>query len=268
MIALTHAWNLSREPVSPDMPVDNLFPLPRLKPFAERFDYAISLGASERSSPGRSARASPPRFAMPQAACIRRNTDCCPSSRPPAAWWNSCARYASPSALHRFPSSSAKLYQLVRELLLGVAEKKQVPVLIIDEAHLLRTEVFAQMHLISQHLFDSRSLLPILAARPTDPRRQASLPPLPSLRFPRHGKDGSSGSSARGHEGLPASSPAFTGATKELLSEEAMLAIHQGSGGLLRRAGMLARGAFLAAAQESCPVVSAEHVRLASSEIF
>jgi type II secretory pathway predicted ATPase ExeA len=37
-------------------------------------------------------------------------------------------------------------------------------VLIIDEAHLLRTEVFAQMHLISQHLFDSQSLLPIVLA--------------------------------------------------------------------------------------------------------
>lgn len=41
------------------------------------------------------------------------------------------------------------------ELLLGAAEKKQVPALSIDEAHLLRTEVFAQMHFISQHRFDS-----------------------------------------------------------------------------------------------------------------
>jgi len=46
MIALTHAWNLSREPFGSDIPVDKLFPLPRLKPFIERFDYAISLGAS------------------------------------------------------------------------------------------------------------------------------------------------------------------------------------------------------------------------------
>jgi len=56
--------------------------------------------------------------------------------------------------------------------------------------------------------------------------------------------------------------------TKELLSDEAVLAIHQGSGRLLRRAGSLARGALLAAAQEKCPIVSAEHVRLASTEII
>ena len=33
MIALTHAWNLSREPFGSDIPVNKLFPLPRLEPF-------------------------------------------------------------------------------------------------------------------------------------------------------------------------------------------------------------------------------------------
>ena len=55
---------------------------------------------------------------------------------------------------------------------------------------------------------------------------------------------------------------------EELLSDEAATAMHQGSGGLLRRANQLARGAKLAVAKEFAPVVSAEHVRLASTEIF
>ncbi|MBI5739147.1 MAG: AAA family ATPase, partial [Nitrospirae bacterium] len=38
--------------------------------------------------------------------------------------------------------------------------------------------------------------------------------------------------------------------------------------GLLRRANNLARGALMAAASEKCPVVSAEHVRIASTEII
>ena len=51
-------------------------------------------------------------------------------------------------------------------------------------------------------------------------------------------------------------------------SDEAILAIHQGSGGLLRRANLLAKGSLIAASREKCMVVSAEHVRMASTEIF
>ena len=50
--------------------------------------------------------------------------------------------------------------------------------------------------------------------------------------------------------------------------EQAFTAIHQGSGGLFRKANNLARGALLAAAGEKSQSVTAEHVRLASSELF
>lgn len=58
------------------------------------------------------------------------------------------------------------------------------------------------------------------------------------------------------------------GIKEQLFAEEAVLAIHQGSGGLLRRANLLAKGALIAAAHEHCKVVSAEHVRVASTEII
>ncbi|MGH9438084.1 MAG: hypothetical protein ACRD22_09350 [Terriglobia bacterium] len=60
----------------------------------------------------------------------------------------------------------------------------------------------------------------------------------------------------------------LAGANGELFAEEAVTAIHQGSGGLLRRANMLARGALLAAAREKCTRATAEHVRIASTEIL
>jgi type II secretory pathway predicted ATPase ExeA len=61
----------------------------------------------------------------------------------------------------------------------------------------------------------------------------------------------------------------WAGADNEaLFADEAITAIHQGSGGLLRRAKNLARGAMLAAAAEQAPVVTAEHIRLASTEIL
>jgi type II secretory pathway predicted ATPase ExeA len=61
---------------------------------------------------------------------------------------------------------------------------------------------------------------------------------------------------------------AIVGGRPELLSEDAVTAIHQSSGGPLRRANALAKGALLAAASESSPRATAEHVRLASTEIF
>jgi type II secretory pathway predicted ATPase ExeA len=55
---------------------------------------------------------------------------------------------------------------------------------------------------------------------------------------------------------------------EQLFPDEAILAIHQGSGGLLRRANLLAKGALIGAAREKCQVVSPEHVRIAASEIM
>jgi general secretion pathway protein A len=60
----------------------------------------------------------------------------------------------------------------------------------------------------------------------------------------------------------------IAGIKNQLFADEAILAIHQGSGGLLRRANNLARGALIAATREKCRVVSAEHVRVASTEII
>jgi type II secretory pathway predicted ATPase ExeA len=60
----------------------------------------------------------------------------------------------------------------------------------------------------------------------------------------------------------------IAGIKEQLFVDEAILAIHQGSGGLLRRANNLARGALLAAAIEKSRTVAAEHVRIASTEII
>ena len=53
-----------------------------------------------------------------------------------------------------------------------------------------------------------------------------------------------------------------------LFDDTAVTAIHQGSGGIYRKANHLARGALIAAALGQQKTVNAEHVRLAASEIF
>ena len=50
--------------------------------------------------------------------------------------------------------------------------------------------------------------------------------------------------------------------------DQAITAIHQGSGGLFRKANHLARGALIAATVEKSQTVTADHVRKADSELL
>ncbi|MBE9485921.1 MAG: hypothetical protein KAT62_07200 [Desulfuromonadales bacterium] len=60
----------------------------------------------------------------------------------------------------------------------------------------------------------------------------------------------------------------IAGTDRMLFDETAVTAIHQGSGGLFRKANHLARGGIIAAARSESTSVTAEHVRLANTEIF
>jgi type II secretory pathway predicted ATPase ExeA len=60
----------------------------------------------------------------------------------------------------------------------------------------------------------------------------------------------------------------ISGVKTALFTDPAMVAIHQGSGGIYRKANNLARGALIAAAGEKSSQVTPDHVRIASSEIF
>ncbi len=53
-----------------------------------------------------------------------------------------------------------------------------------------------------------------------------------------------------------------------LFEEQAVTAIHQGSGGVLRKANHLARGALIAAAGQKAMTINADHVRVAATELF
>jgi general secretion pathway protein A len=165
-------------------------------------------------------------------------------------------------------TSKAVLTRIIRTSLLELADKKQKPVLIIDEASLLRLEVFMELHTITQFEGDSRPILPIILAG------QNNL--IDNLQY-RQARALASRVVARGHlEALTQDEmttylthhQSIAGMKQNLFSEQAVTAIHQGSGGLLRRANNLARGSLIAAAAEKCSLVSAEHVRIASTELI
>ena len=60
----------------------------------------------------------------------------------------------------------------------------------------------------------------------------------------------------------------IAGVKLSLFDDGAVTAIHQGSGRLLRKANHLARGSIIAADKSKSTMVSAEHVRLAATELL
>lgn len=60
----------------------------------------------------------------------------------------------------------------------------------------------------------------------------------------------------------------LAGSSIKLFSQEAVFAIHQNSGGLLRKANSLAKAALLAASMDEVQTFAPEHIRIASTEIM
>jgi type II secretory pathway predicted ATPase ExeA len=149
-----------------------------------------------------------------------------------------------------------------------VMEKKMTVVVIVDEASLLRLEVFEELHTVCQFEKDSKPYLPMILAGQNhlvDKLSYRSCEPLASRIVAR------SHLQAIDLEGMKTYLEhhlKIAGVDRNLFDPTALTAIHQGSGGLLRRANHLARGALIAAAADNKSMVVAEHVQLASTEIF
>ena len=149
-----------------------------------------------------------------------------------------------------------------------VCEKKIKVVLIIDEASLLRLEVFAEIHTLCQFELDSKPYLPIIQAGQSHLIDKLMYPgsrPLASRIIARSHLEGAH---RKQMEIYLAHHLKLAGIKRDLFEEAAVTAIYQGSAGLFRKANHLARGALIAAARSQCATVAAEHVRLASSELF
>ena len=148
-----------------------------------------------------------------------------------------------------------------------LANKKIQPLLIIDEASLLRLDVFAELHTLCQFDVDSKPHLPVILAGQNnliDLLQYRSSLPLASRIV---AKSHLEGIDLEQMQLYLAHHLRITGVKVQLFSDPAITAIQQGSGGLLRKANHLARGALIAAANEKCQQVSAEHVRLAAAEL-
>lgn len=156
----------------------------------------------------------------------------------------------------------------IRDVLLEIASRKVIPLLIIDEAHLLKRSVFTQLHTLAQFEFDSKPVMPMILCgqdQLLDHLMVNSVRPLASRVL---GRSHLEAIKKEVMEEYLNHHIELAGGTRKIFSEEAVFAIHQGAGGLLRKANSLAKTAMVACSMEGATSVSAEHVRVASTEVF
>ena len=258
MTNLQNFFGFRREPFGPDLKVEELFQIPGLKSLVERFDYAVRLASvtviigdvgSGKSTSLRYAvsRLHPSEYRILSLVAT--------SGGLLELYRQICMAFG----LENRSFSAAYLTKTLRDLFSDIVAKKQTPVLIVDEAHLLRLEVFKQLHTLAQVDFDSKALLPVILSGQSlliDKLLYHTSRPFASRVL------------GRSHLESLNHHLEVSGMNERLFCEEAVTAIHQGSGGLLRRANNLAKGGLLAAAREECHVVTSEHIRLASTEIL
>jgi general secretion pathway protein A len=166
-------------------------------------------------------------------------------------------------------NSKAAMTTLIRrEITSLVIDKKIKTVLTIDEASLLRMEVLAELHTLCQFEKDSKHFLPMVLAGQSnlvDKLTYRSSEPLASRVVARSHLEGLN---LEGMHQYLAHHLQLTGIKNNPFEDAAVTAIHQGSGGLLRKTNHLARGALIAAANQQSATVTAEHVRRAATEVF
>lgn len=261
-------FGLRREPFSANLELDGILKTPDLLAANERLLYAIRLGAMALVTG---------EVGAGKSTALRWAAGQLHPSQYRVLWVTASAgsilelyrQLLSELDINTASSSRAVLTRLIRGQIVELAaNKRQQPVLIIDEASLLRLDVFAELHTISQFEGDSKPWLPIILAGQNnlaDNLLYRSAAPLASRIVARSHL---ASVDRQGMEDYLIHHLKRTGLKNNPFEPAAVTAIHQGSGGLFRKANNLARGAMLAAANDKSLTVTADHVRLASSELF
>lgn len=260
-------FGFQKEPFAQDIRIEDLYPLPGLQAAMERFMYGLELGAvSIVTGDVGSGKSTALRYASSRLHPSRYKV--VPLVGSTGSMIDILRQMCIGFDVEGSSNSLAKLIRTLRSAVVEITQRKQTPVLIIDEASLLRVEIFAQLHAVSQFDMDSKPLLPIVLSGQNnllDKLMYHTSRPLASRII---GRSHLEGLKHKDMAGYIKHHLHIAGVKDQLFAEEAVLAIHQGSGGLLRRANLLAKGALIAAAHEKCTVVSAEHVRMASTEVI
>ncbi len=260
-------FGFENEPFGSSIRIDHILQTPEVLSVSDRFDYAVRLGAIGLvTGEVGSGKSTALRWAASRLHPSEYRTLWVTASS--GSILEFYRQLASELEVDTNSFSRAVLLRTIRRQVIELAcNRKLMPVLLIDEASLLRIEVFAELHTLTQFEADSRPYLPIILAGQNnlvDLLVYRTSVPLASRIVARCHLQGIS---RDGMEDYLNHHLKIAGISQSLFADAALTAIQQGSGGLLRRANHLARGALIAAAHEKTHLVSAEHVRIASTEL-
>jgi type II secretory pathway predicted ATPase ExeA len=260
-------FGFQKEPFAQDIKVSDLFPLPSLSGVHERMKFAVELGAvTVITGDVGTGKSTSLRYASSQMHPSRYKI--VPVIGNSGTIMELYRHIGLALSVDTRSPSLTTVIKTVRNVLSEIISRKETPVLIIDEAHLMRLEIFGQLHTLLQFDFDSQPLVPlILAGHSTllDKLLYHTSRPLAARVV---GKSHLEGLKLKEMQSYLRHHLEIAGIKDQLFSDEAILAIQQGSGGLLRRANLLAKGSLTAAAMEKTSVVSGEHVKIAATEII
>jgi len=264
----TEYFGFKNEPFTSDISSKNLLKLPNMVQVKNRFDFVLRGGVFTLTGEVGSGKSTALRWAQSQYH---------PSQH---LLVNVVASCGSIIELYRQicwglgvetqVSSRAKLLRLMREAVMEITQiKKQRVVVIVDEAHLLRSDIFGELHTVTLFENDSKNLISIILAGLVALQDKLTYRNAQALASRVITKTHLSNLSAEQIKiYLEHHQQIIGGLKKQLFSESAISAIAQHGGGILRKTNHLARGGLIAAATEQAEVVSAEHIRIASTELI
>jgi len=261
-------FGLNKQPFGADINLNEILKTAELIDVKERFDYVIRLGAIGLiTGEVGSGKSTAIRYAAEHLHPSEYKSLYLIASS--GAIMEFYHQLVNELGIHIKSNSKTMLLRLIKkEINALVCEKKIKVVLIVDEASLLRLEVFAELHTVCQFEKDSKPYLPIILAGQNnliDKLSYRSSQPLASRVVARSHLQGTD---LAGMQDYLKHHLAIAGIKQNLFDQNAITAIHQGSGGLFRKANHLARGSLIAAAANQSTLVNADHVRLAATEIF
>jgi len=261
-------FGFTKEPFGTDLKIKEILETDELKAVTKRLDYAVRLGgAALVTGEIGSGKSTALRYFAERLHPSEYETFYVTATS--GSILELYRQIATEMGIYQSSNSRAVMTQLIKNEIKELVDgKKMKIVLSIDEASLLRMEVLSELHTLCQFHKDSKPWLPlVLAGQSTliDKMMYRASAPLASRVVARSHMEGIDRQAMQQYLEHHLS---LAGVKTNLFEDAAITAIYQGSGGLLRKANHLARGALIAAAGKESMSVSAEHVRLAATEIF
>lgn len=268
MSSYTNYFGFKKEPFHKDLETKELMKLPQMLGVKERMHYALELGGIMLvTGDVGSGKSTALRYGL--SSFHKSQVQCVPVLGSSGSMGELYKQLCWAIDLDVRSASRSYLVRAFRQALREIsgAKKKKI-IMVVDEANLLRSEVFAELHTLSQYDYDSQSLFTlVLAGTPIllDKLTYLTSLPLASRVITKTHLQAVKESELKEYITHHLT---VAGCKKEIFEPEAITAIYQGSGGMLRKANALARGGLLACSIEKNQTVNAEHIRIASTEII